>query len=1497
MLVALTLATGLVSCDKWPLRPASTRPASGTPAPSVAGGTSDQSPAGNSAGTTAGPASSGAESPATIQPQAPISLGDAGAQAHEQSALLALGEIKQLLAVKDFEKAKLMASSAVKDYADTMVAREFAPLLQQAQDGAAAAVQERATVSAGPEDVRAQRHAQFVKIRDAGVAAMDKQDAATAATLFQQALQIEEDADVRELLTSATNMSGKPRVCVAMFEVAGDVGIPDAGKAVPELMLSRFDAKRFQLVDRSRVEGVLAEQNLSLAQIMDNPKVLRVKKIGVIRYLVVGSVVRVGHLSVAARLVDVLTGEIVQTAEIGADDAAGLERGLSDLVAMLQMTNDEKASFLAFKQKQADALVGDDAAARAAAEAQQQQALEAERQRIAQAQTAAFAQMQHERDAQAAVADIRALLASGDCFGASRNTRWALQNFRDTQSAKEIADLDAFATARCQEALQQQQNGGDWQRAQADRAAHHQRFVQFRDAGVAALTANDLVAALAALQNALNEEDNPGVRDLLNQINLRMRRPAIAVADFDVRGDIGLPRREAGRSLAAFLLRQFARDDGAFRPVERDEFLAQLTRAGLRMDDVLRDPLQPRMRTLRDSIRFVVVGNARTGPLTVSATMLDLATGQTVQTAEFIATSDRALDRAISDMAAILQMSDAQKADYLNQRAFADLMARGDAASAAARWDEAMDCYRQAYRIGNSPEALDRMTAIARKVEDFKKVRREYDGAMAAGNAAARAGDWDRALDAYRQALAIMSTPEAKAAYDDAFRKVGASAEARRRHYDRAMAEGEAFARSNDWDKAIAAYKQAVEIDPTPAARAALARAERQIADQREGSHRTYLKWMGEAKAAIQSGDWTKALDAFTRAAAIEDSREATNGIATARQKLAEYSKLASEGDAAARAGDWKHALDAYAKAAAISNTPEVQASIANARKRLGDAATASGKLAEYAKFAADGDAAARAGDWKRALDAYTKAAAISNTPEVQASIANARRHVADGAASSSAASEKLAEYNKFAADGDAAARAGDWKRALDAYTKAAAINNTAEVQASIANARKRLADAAAASAAASGKLSDYAKFASEGDTAARAGDWQRALDAYTRAAAISNTAEVQASIANARKRLADAAAASAAASGKMADYAKFASEGDTAARAGDWKRALDAYTKAAAINNSAEVQASIANARKHLADAAAASAAASGKLADYSKFAGEGDTAARAGDWQRALDAYTKAAGISNTAEVQASIANARKHLADAAAASAAAAGKLAEYAKFAGEGDTAARAGDWKRALDAYTKAAAVNNTAEVQASIANARKHLADAAAASAAASGKMAEYAKFAGEGDTAARAGDWKRALDAYTKAAAINNTAEVQASIANARSHLADAANAAAAADKHAQYVKLMSDGDAAGSAGDWNKALDLYTRAAAIENTREVQADIAKAKKKIADAAVPPPVGKKVDYTSLMADGLAAGKANDWQKALDCFTQAQTLNDTPDVRSAIANAKKRLHQ
>ncbi|NLW85679.1 MAG: SUMF1/EgtB/PvdO family nonheme iron enzyme [Planctomycetes bacterium] len=287
---------------------------------------------------------------------------------HEAAAVAAVAAIKAKTAAADYQGAIDAANAALTTFADTPAGAQLPDLLagateklrgRQEADKALAEAQrkqqeEQARIERDRQTAEAAaRRERFVRYRDEGqvaynraVASGSRSDYLTARASFEAAIAEQQDAEVQRLLQQCIDRTTRHRIAVADFSVTGDVGIADAGKAVGELLLSRFGADRYQLVERSHLAAILAEHDLTMAEIVSNPARLRGKNLAGVRYIALGSVVRLGNIAISARVVDVTSGDIIQTAEVSAEDARGLQNALAELARILQMTPEEKKAYL-----------------------------------------------------------------------------------------------------------------------------------------------------------------------------------------------------------------------------------------------------------------------------------------------------------------------------------------------------------------------------------------------------------------------------------------------------------------------------------------------------------------------------------------------------------------------------------------------------------------------------------------------------------------------------------------------------------------------------------------------------------------------------------------------------------------------------------------------------------------------------------------------------------------------------------------------------------------------------------------------------------------------------------------------------------------------------------------------------------------------------------------------------------------------------------------------
>ena len=129
----------------------------------------------------------------------------------------------------------------------------------------------------------------------------------------------------------------KPKLAVADFRITGNVGLKGAGLFVAELLLGRFDAAKYQPVDRNALVRVLAAHGMKMAEFVSNPASAGGKNITGVRYVVVGSIVKLVDLEISARLVDVTTGGVGRKVAVSASatDARDLDAKLKRLAALL----------------------------------------------------------------------------------------------------------------------------------------------------------------------------------------------------------------------------------------------------------------------------------------------------------------------------------------------------------------------------------------------------------------------------------------------------------------------------------------------------------------------------------------------------------------------------------------------------------------------------------------------------------------------------------------------------------------------------------------------------------------------------------------------------------------------------------------------------------------------------------------------------------------------------------------------------------------------------------------------------------------------------------------------------------------------------------------------------------------------------------------------------------------------------------------------------------
>lgn len=137
----------------------------------------------------------------------------------------------------------------------------------------------------------------------------------------------------------------RDRVAVADFEVRGETGIPAAGRTVAEELLPTL-RPRFEVVEREQLGRLADELKIDASVLAGNNAACRaLGEAGRVRYLVVGSVSSLCGVTVNARLVEVRSGLVVQTAKLVAATPEEAIRRLPELSTLLLMTDEQRMAY------------------------------------------------------------------------------------------------------------------------------------------------------------------------------------------------------------------------------------------------------------------------------------------------------------------------------------------------------------------------------------------------------------------------------------------------------------------------------------------------------------------------------------------------------------------------------------------------------------------------------------------------------------------------------------------------------------------------------------------------------------------------------------------------------------------------------------------------------------------------------------------------------------------------------------------------------------------------------------------------------------------------------------------------------------------------------------------------------------------------------------------------------------------------------------------------
>ncbi|MFT6166558.1 MAG: tetratricopeptide (TPR) repeat protein [Vicingaceae bacterium] len=838
-------------------------------------------------------------------------------------------------------------------------------------------------------------------------------------------------------------------------------------------------------------------------------------------------------------------------------------------------------------------------------------------------------------------------------------------------------------------------------------------------------------------------------------------------------------------------------------------------------------------------------------------------------------------------------------------------IAEGDKALASKNYDVAKSAFNQAKTLKPSESyPQEKITEIDGLLANLAKVETNYKAAIAKGDAAVSAKDFEGAKVAFNEALSLKAEeqyPKDKLAEIETIVLKNQKSE---EEYKTAVQNGDDALADKNYEKAKEFYNAASVVKPAEAyPKSKLAEIEKTIAQAAE-QEKAYNDAIAEGDQAMGTKELEKAKSSYAKASGLKPEEsypkdqisKIETQLAANKELEANYAAAVTEGDVALSAKEYEKAKTAYKKASTLKAEEEYPKS--KLSEIAGIIAEQKGKEESYNAAIAKGDAALKNENYEGAKAAFEEAIVLKDDTYPKGKITEIEAKL-KALAEEIAANKKLdADYQAAVANGDQLGAGSKFDEAIAAYSKAS------ELKPEEAYPREQIEKLKAAKENA-GKEAELAEVQKQyddkiaaADKAFKAGDLEIARTEYQAASSL-KAAEgyPKEKIKSINTTLADTAE-------EDKKYKDAISLADKFVVEEKWQEAKVKYTEALNFKPDQEFpKEKIKEIDERLAELAAEKKEIqlqnekNAELeANYSAAIAEADELFNANKYEVAKPKYEAALALKEDQYPKDKIKEIGLKLSSLAEQQAAAEAKAkidAEYDALIAKADGLFKSSDFETAKSKYTAAIAVKNEqypkdkiAEVDTKIAL----LAGAEAAKTAAEAKAkidAEYNALVTEADKLFDSNDFKNAKSKYTAAIAVKNEQYPKDKIAEADTKLAalageEAAKTAAEAQAKidAEFDALIAEADAYFARKEFKPAKVSYEAALSLKDEQYPKDQINKIGSAVqarVNAEATAAKGAKLDQDYLVAleKGDQALAANDLENALKAFQNA--LNIKPE--------------
>ena len=705
--------------------------------------------------------------------------------------------------------------------------------------------------------------------------------------------------------------------------------------------------------------------------------------------------------------------------------------------------------------------------------------------------------------------------------------------------------------------------------------------------------------------------------------------------------------------------------------------------------------------------------------------------------------------------------------------------------------------------------------------------------------------------------------------------KENAEKEKREADFSAYVAAGDAAMKEPDYEKAIGQYELALGIKPDDQpTKNKLEDAKIKLEEQRakEEADKAFGEVMTAAKDAYKKEELERALELYKEASGIKPNEQLPKDriaeieaeIEARKKNEQAFKDLVAQGDAAVGSEDYDQAISKYEEALSLRKDNGVQTKLDDAKKKKAaledELKEQEAKRKQYEDFMATADAAFDTEDYEKAKSNYEEALKV--IPEEQRPkdrIAEIEKILKDRAAEQAEKEKLEADYQRLMDEGKEKINQRQWPEAKSSYEEALnlkpndpdalaqidVINKAMEKEA----AEEKLNEEYTAALNAANELFDQKKYA-------------EAKSKYNQALGIKgDEQEPKDKIAEIDRILADAEKAAE----NETKYKEFISQGDAAKDRKEYTAAIDQYRKALDVKpGDSDAQAKI-DAVNELIEKEQEAAEAQEK---FDAFVASAEQAFNASDLDNAKLNYNKALEIKDDPVIRERV----KEIEELIAKNQNEAETQAKYDAAIKEADGFYDANDYEKAVASYEKALNIKEDKYPLERIAELKEKIADQKEAAE----KEEQFNSLVAEGDAAFAAEDFSKALSSYKEAIKVKPDPTISQKIGELNVKLSELEQDAA---KRTDYDKKIAEADAAFDDENWEGARSLYQEAGRILPTESYPDErIEEIEKRMADEAAAE-VEKNYQKIIDKADGLMGDDRLDDAKTY--YERAQGLKPT----------------